>query len=81
MSADLLNDTRDLVVRLDERFKDIEKRVAKNSAILDELHDYVTQARGAHRVGRALWEAAKLVGAGVTSVGLWPHLQALFPKA
>jgi len=71
---------QDLVVRLEERFTTLEKRVTANSAILDRLDDYVTQAKGASVLGRALWDGGKLLIAGATGAGAWTWVQAHLPR-
>jgi hypothetical protein len=73
-------ETRDLVIELATRFEDLEERVRKNSVILDRLDDYVTEAKGAGRVGRALWDAGRLVLAGGAGAGLWPYVHSLLPR-
>jgi len=71
---------QDLVVRLEERFTTLEKRVTANSAILDRLDDYVTQAKGASVLGRALWDGGKLLVAGATGAGAWTWVQSHLPR-
>jgi hypothetical protein len=68
--SDLLQDTRDRVVRLDARFEDLLVKVNKNSSMLEELHRLHMQAQGAGKFGAALWAAGRYALSGVSGAGL-----------
>lgn len=80
MDTSTLIDTRDRVVALGVRFDELEKLVAKNSTILKDLHELSIEARGAGRLGRALWDAGKLMFAGGAGAGLMTWAQAHLPR-
>ena len=76
---DVLQDTRDLVMRLDERFGAMEKRVEKNSVILEELRDLHKAAKTSWSLGKAVVSVGRYVVTGVSGGGLiW--LVQNFPK-
>jgi hypothetical protein len=80
MPINKTGDTRDLVIELATRFEMLEKRVSKNSDILDRLDSYVTQAKGASRVGRVMLDSGKLLFAGGAGAGIWTWAQSHLPR-
>lgn len=80
MPINKTGETRDLVIELATRFEELERRVSKNSEILDRLDGYVTQAKGAGRLTRALWAGGQMVFAGGAGAGLMTWAQAHLPK-
>ena len=79
--TDILQDTRDRVIALAANFTHLEDRVAKNSKILEELHRLQTEARGATKLGRALWSGTRYALSGVSGGGFIVALQHYWPKA
>jgi hypothetical protein len=71
----LLHDTRDRVIRLDERFSHLEARVLKNSHILDKLDRIHSDATAVSKAGKALWGAGRYAFSAISGAGGFVALQ------
>ena len=74
------DNTRDLVIQLGARFEDMEKRVAKNSQMLEDLHHAYLRAEGAGKTAKMLLGGGKLLFAGASGAGLWTWASAHLPR-
>jgi len=68
-------DTRDRVIRMEERMKGLEDKIEDQGRKIDEMYELLTKARGAKL---ALILIAALVGGIVAKVG--PLLSYIFPN-